>query len=378
MDVRITPADLAFMDEALRVAARIPSRPWPNPPVGAVVVADGRIVGRGAHLGKGTTHAEVVALAEAGPLARGATLYCTLEPCNHHGSTPPCTPHVIASGVRRVVIGVVDPNRRVRGGGVGSLRQAGLEVLLGVRGAEALDLIWPFAATQAFERPYVLLKTATSIDARFAPPVVPGRTPAPFYLTGLDARRDVQQLRRWCDVVLVGERTVRADNPRLDGRLLTENDACPAADPMPAYADTNLSLSGAWPDRAHWVFTSAERATTPPHGSELLVGCATRGQHLDAASIVTEFGRRGGRCLMVEGGPTLAASFLATGLVDRWVSYIAPVVQGDGVGWPPLPRIDTRLHPTACQRLGDDIRLIFDRLRFDERLRALTEPGSND
>ena len=356
------------MREALGLAARIPRRPWPNPPVGAVVVRDGHVVGRGAHHGAGTEHAEGIALREAGRLARGATLYCTLEPCNHHGRTPPCAPLVVRSGISRLVVAVTDPNPRVRGGGLSSVRDAGLVVESGVLAPEALDMIWPFAATRAFERPFVVLKTAVSLDGFLAPLPDTRRPGQPVYLTGVESRRDVHRLRRWCDVVAVGEQTMAGDRPRLDGRLLDPDEPCPADDPLPAYVDTDLSLRAAWP-RPFWVFAGVDAASSTRlpeiEGRRgTVVRCAVSRGHVSPASLVAEFGRRGGHVLMVEGGPTLAAAFLEAGVVDRWVSYVAPVVLGAGIGWPQgEPRWPGVL--TRVERIGQDEKRVFDRRSLD-------------
>jgi diaminohydroxyphosphoribosylaminopyrimidine deaminase/5-amino-6-(5-phosphoribosylamino)uracil reductase len=368
------------MTEALRLAAEIPLRPWPNPPVGAVLVRDGRIVGRGAHHGPGADHAEAAALREAGPLARGATLYCTLEPCNHHGRTPPCAPLVVASGVARVVAAIRDPNVRVAGGGLARIREAGVAVTLGVMADEALELVWPFASTRAFARPFVLLKTAVSLDGRFAP--TGGRRPAvePVYLTGLAARREVHAFRRWSDAVVVGEETMAADSPRLDGRLAADAGACPSLDPIPAYVDTDLSLGRGWP-RPFWVFAGASRADGQAREAierlgGTVVPCAERGGHVAPESLVAEFARLGGHCLLVEGGPRLAAAFLAAGLVDRWISYVAPVALGDGVAWPGFkPR--GMFHLTRTVAVGPDARLVFDREPFDAALAHLGGSGGD-
>ena len=188
--------DGRWMDEALALARGAASRTWPNPPVGAVVVRDGVVVGRGAHEGAGTPHAEPIALAEAGDRARGATLYVTLEPCNHQGRTPPCAPAVAASGVTRVVVAMRDPNPAVIGGGCRHLRDRGIRVDCGLRAAAALDLVWPFVTTDNFARPYVELKTAHSLDGWFAPDAVLRESDAPFYLTGEVARHDVHRRRR--------------------------------------------------------------------------------------------------------------------------------------------------------------------------------------
>lgn len=352
------------MQEAVRVASRLPGRPWPNPPVGALVVRDGAIVGRGAHLGPGKNHAEVVALREAGTAARGATLYSTLEPCNHQGRTPPCAPVVVGSGIARVVIGTRDPNPHVAGGGLDYLRAAGVAVDSGILEEETRELIRPFVATRAFERPFVLLKTASSIDGFLAPP--PGdRLPGqPAYLTGIEARRDVHRLRRWCDVVLVGEGTMSADRPQLDGRLADcADEDCPAMDPLPAYVDTDLSLGLGW-ERPHIIFAGRESPCAPDRAAisgQHVVRCAESGGHADPASLLHEFHRAGGHCLMVEGGPTLASSLLRAGVVDRWIVYVAPCALGSGVRW---PEADSRVgfELTRVERLGPDAKLVFDRI----------------
>jgi len=362
------------MAEALALAARIPRRPWPNPPVGAVVVRDGVVVGRGAHHGAGTEHAEIVALREAGDAARGATLYCTLEPCNHQGRMPPCAPAVVRAGIGRAVIAIADANPKVCGGGTQRLQEAGIDVRVGVMAAEALDLVWPFVATRAFERPFVLLKTATTIDGFFAPPSSARRPDEPFYLTGGESRRDVHRLRRWCDAVIVGERTMAEDRPQLDGRLAGEDAPCPAADPMPGYVDTDLSLVAGW-SRPHWVFVGASaRDSTEAAGTwRSIVRCDERDGHVDLASLLARFVECGGRVLMVEGGPTLAAAFLRAGLVDRWIAYTAPVVLGGGVRWPDFPT-DLQFHLTRAEQLGTDAKAVWDRLPFGATLRALAGP----
>ena len=377
------PEDLGFMAEALHVAARIPRRPWPNPPVGALVVRDGRVVGRGAHQGSGLAHAEVLALEEAGALAQGATLYCTLEPCNHSGRTPPCAPRVAGSGVRRLVVGVADPSPAVARGGLEIVASAGIEVTIGVLARDALDLIWPFAATRAFERPFVLLKTATSLDGRFGPGARPsGTRGVPIYLTGEKARRDVHRFRCWADVVLVGEGTLAADRPRLNGRLARDQDDCPAADPTPGYVDTDLSYAGTWPAERPLVFVGRSRADAAARerverrGATVVV-CDERDGRVAPESLLDQVFNGIGRAIMIEGGPTLATAFLQAGLVDRWVRYTAPLLLGDGPAWPVWsPRTDVqagqRFHLTRVEQIGKDVKAVFDRLPFDEVVRDLT------
>jgi len=387
------PGDLERMTEALRLAALVDRRPWPNPPVGAVVVRDGEVIGRGAHQGPGTPHAEVLALREAGARARGATLYCTLEPCNHQGRTPACTPAVVASGVARLVVAVRDPNPTVAGGGLERLLEAGLAVTLGVCADDALELVWPFVATGAFGRPFVCLKTATSLDGRFAPLARVER--GPVYLTSETARHEVHVLRRWSDVVLVGGGTFRADAPRLDTRMVTPEDACPACDPIPAVA-TSRGSDDFWPGN-HVVFVprlAAGRAEAgrqgPPlregnamgPGRSVVVECDECDGGIDPASILAQLAGLDAFTLLVEGGPRLAASFLEAGLVDRWVSYTAPVVLGSGPRWPdfaigkeavpdsissPRPEIESgtvSFTLTRVARCGPDVKAVWDRVSF--------------
>lgn len=382
MIVDPTPDDHRFMAEALQTASRVPRRPWPNPPVGALVVRSGRIVGRGAHHGPGEPHAEALALAAAGADAAGAVLYTTLEPCNHAGRMPPCAPLVASSGVSRVVVAVADPNPLVAGGGLERVHAAGINVTIGVLAEAALDLIWPFAATRAFARPYVLLKTATSLDGRFAPDALRRDVPpAPTYLTGERARRDVHRLRRWSDLVLVGEGTVIADRPQLNGRMAAGDD-CPAADPVPAWADTDLSLDEAWPGSAAYVFVGRERARAADCArvsaqGVTVVRCRERDGHIAPESLVEEAARCAGPVIMVEGGPTLAASFLQAGLVDRWVQYTAPVLLGNGPGWPAFVPPSSRssacgFELTRVERLGLDTKAVYDRVVFGDLLCELT------
>lgn len=366
--------DAAFMAEALRLAASVPVRPWPNPPVGAVVVRDGRIVGRGAHRGPGTPHAEIVALAEAGDQARGATLYVTLEPCNHTGRTPPCAPAVAASGITHVIVAMRDPNPLVKGGGCRFLREHGLEVRIGAGAAAALDLVWPFAVTDGFQRPFVELKSAVSLDGRFAPPAAARNVAAPVYLTGEPARRLVHERRRWSDAVVIGEGTARADRPRLDGRLADGRPGVPAAEPVAVCLDTDLSWSGGL-GRAPFLVVAGENARRSPNleavaaaGGEV-VFCREQDGRLDLRAALAALRARGLCALLFEGGPALSAALLAAGVVDRWRQFVAPVVLGDGVGWtaaPPPAAPGFTL--TRCEAVAGDAMLVHDRTPFAARL----------
>lgn len=369
------------MSAALALAQKVEKRTWPNPPVGAVVVRNGAIVGRGAHLGPGQLHAEPVALAEAGELARGGTLYVTLEPCNHTGRTPPCTRAILDSGVARVVIGVRDPNPTVAGGGACYLRERGMDVEIGVLPESCLELIWPFVATDNFTRVYVELKTATSLDGRFAPGPEMRKAGEPFYLTGEASRCDVHRRRRRVDLVLVGEGTVAMDQPRLDGRLAAGDHDVPQIDPMPGYVDTDLSWQGGFSRDSYLVFAgegsqgSKARLAVEKDGGEIIF-CREADGHVDPRSLLEMAATRDLLTVMVEGGPRLAGSMLFAGLVDRWVNYMAPVVLGRGVTWPndfggpTLP--DRGFSLTRLDQLEKDLLFIHDRKNFVATLARVT------
>ena len=371
--------DRCFMAEALALARGVPGRTWPNPPVGAVVVKEGRVVGRGAHLGPGLPHAEPLALAEAGAAARGATLYVTLEPCNHHGRTPPCAPAVAESGVRRVVVGMRDPNPAVIGGGCRHLRDRGVDVKCGVMAEECLELVWPFVSTGNFTRPYLELKTATSLDGRFAPAPQAGASPAPFYLTGEPARRDVHRRRRRVDLVLVGMGTVLADRPRLDGRLAAGAPDVPADEPLAGYVDTRLEYAGGLDRESYLVFAGvaargSANVKSIEAGGGQIVYCRENGGRVDLRSLLEQAVLRDILSVMVEGGPRLAASFLKEKLVDRWLAYQAPILLGAGAGWPEFKgaSLERAFSLTRTEQLGSDLLVVHDRKSFKDTLAQVT------
>ena len=369
------------MAEALDLARGALHRTWPNPPVGAVVVRGDEVVGRGAHQGAGTPHAEPVALAEAGDKARGGTLYVTLEPCNHQGRTPPCAPAVVASGVTRVVVAMRDPNPAVIGGGCRHLRDCGVKVACGLGAAEALEMVWPFVCTDNFARPYVELKTAHSLDGFFAPPAATRTSAEPVFLTGEAARHDVHKRRRRVDLVLVGEGTVAADRPRLDGRLAAGDRDVPQDEPLAGYVDTDLSWTAGF-DREQYVVFAGQSAAASPNLAAIaadggrVVFCREREGRVDPADLVTQCRQAGWLSVMVEGGPHLAASFLRAGVVDRWLRYQAPVILGAGVGWPagflPAGAPDRAFKLTATAALGPDLLTIHDRRSFRAVLERVT------
>ena len=298
-----TEAERRAMLRALEIA-RTPGVPLgPNPRVGCVLVAgDGTEVAEGFHRGAGTPHAEVVALAEAGPLARGTTAVVTLEPCNHTGRTGPCAQALRDAGVRRVVYAQPDPNP-VAAGGAATLRRAGVDVEAGLLEAEAraVNRAWTFAVDHG--RPFVTWKFATTLDGRSAAADGTSR-----WVSSRAARLDTHRLRGLCDVMLVGTNTVEVDDPELTVR--DEVDEPVAVQPLRAV----MGLRGLPEDRR--VFN--DRAET--------VRLHTR----DPLEALHELYALDRQHVFLEGGPTLAASFLAAGLVDEVVAYVAPMLLGAG------------------------------------------------
>jgi diaminohydroxyphosphoribosylaminopyrimidine deaminase/5-amino-6-(5-phosphoribosylamino)uracil reductase len=319
--------DTTAMSTAITGAATVRARTSPNPWVGAVLVSpDGALVATGATEPPGGRHAEIVALDAAGDAALGATLVCTLEPCSHHGRTPPCTDAIIAAGVARVVVGITDPDERVAGSGLDALRRAGITVDVGVSAAEVEAQLAPYLHHRRTARPYVVCKLAISADGGTAAPDGTSQ-----WITGEAARRDAHRLRAESDAILVGAGTVRADDPSLTVRHV-EGD-----DPL------RVVLGSAPPDaRVH--------------------PCLEWSGGLE--ELLDELGHRGIVQLMVEGGARVIGSFHAAGLVDRWVLYVAPALFAGADATPAIaaataPTIDDlwRGRFDSVERVGDDVRL---------------------
>jgi diaminohydroxyphosphoribosylaminopyrimidine deaminase / 5-amino-6-(5-phosphoribosylamino)uracil reductase len=316
-----------WMERALALARAWEGMTRPNPPVGAVVVRDGEAVGEGAHERAGEPHAEPNALARAGARARGADLYVTLEPCSTAGRTPPCTEAVIRAGIRRVVVGARDPNPKHDGRGLEQLRRAGIRVDELDPGGACRELIEPFAMSVLAGRPLVTLKMAATLDGKIA-----DRTGASKWITGPEAREEVQALRRRADGILVGVGTVAADDPSLwprpdGGRRPVRIIADPRGETPPAARV--LTDGGA--DRT-WIAVTAEappafRERAAAAGAEVIEveraagGCSLPG-------LLTELGRRGLMHVVCEGGGRMADALLRAGLMDRLVLYLAPSVLG--------------------------------------------------
>jgi diaminohydroxyphosphoribosylaminopyrimidine deaminase/5-amino-6-(5-phosphoribosylamino)uracil reductase len=351
---RIARDDRRHMRRALALARRGAGLVAPNPKVGAVVVRDGRIVGEGWHRRFGEPHAEPMALAAAGAAARGATLYVTLEPCNHHGKTPPCTDAILQAGIARVVYAVADPHP-VAAGGAARLAGAGVQVTAGVLAGEAAELNAPFLfAARGGTRPWVTIKLALSIDGGI---VDASRRRA--WLSGLRARRLVHRLRADADAVAVGITTAIADDP-----ALTVRDA-----PAPRVApwrvvfdrDARLPLDSTLVRTARQVPVVVVSAGRRPQAEEALrragVEVLVEPRLADALERLRGLGVRH---LLVEGGAGLASGLLQAGVVDRLIIFRAPVILGHGA----LPAFDAlpprsipdapRLRVVARRLLGDD------------------------
>jgi diaminohydroxyphosphoribosylaminopyrimidine deaminase/5-amino-6-(5-phosphoribosylamino)uracil reductase len=361
--------DGKFMKRAIELAVRAEGSVSPRPPVGAVVVRDARIVGEGWTKPRPGPHAETEALAQAGDAARGATVHVTLEPCSHTGDTAPCSDALIAAAVARVVVGATDPNPKVNGQGIAKLRAAGIEVMEAVESKACLALIEPFSKWVDSGTPFVTLKMAASLD---------GKTAAPdgtsMWITGDAARADVHELRRRADAVIVGSMTVLRDDPLLTCRLegvdvhaqplrviIDGSGRTPEISRVfnrdaPTLVITNEDLADAHVER--WRAAGAEVARVPAGESGV-----------DVRAALGALGERGICHVLVEGGPTIAASFIASGLVDRFVLYLAPILIGGDA--PGLLNDGVKTLTDAWSLQIEDVRSVGDDLRIDARLKLL-------
>jgi len=362
--------DHAMMAHALRLAARGRYTADPNPRVGCVLVRDARIVGEGWHERTGGPHAEAVALGQAGALARGATAYVTLEPCSHHGRTPPCADALIGAGVSRVVIASRDPNPRVAGQGVQRLHEAGIEIRDNVLRRPADELNAGFISRMVHGRPRVTVKIAASLDGRTA--LAGGDSK---WISGEAARADVQKLRAASSAILTGVGTVLADDPSLNVRVRGIGDV---VQPARVVVDSSLRMSVdarllALPgDVVVFAADAADhrRGALQARGAsvETLPGA---GQRVDLVAAMRRLGALEYNTVLVEAGPTLNGALLAAGLVDEVVVYQAAHILGDsarGMFAMPGPgsmadRIVFRLDDV--RRVGADIRLTYTYVRPD-------------
>ena len=354
------------MTMALCLAAKGQGKTSPNPMVGALVVAKEHIVGRGYHHGPGQPHAEILALRRAGHRAKGATLFVTLEPCSHHNKrTPPCVPAVIESGVRRVVMAMVDPNPSVKGRGLTQLRRAGLIVTVGVARQEAEYLNRTYLHWVKTGRPYVILKAGMTLDGKIATARGESR-----WITGAKARQEVHQLRRTVDAIMVGSGTVIKDNPSLTARVSENPLKLAARQPLRVVADSRLRVPpSAKVLSKHARTLIATTANVPrakvrlieQRGAKVMMLPAVRGR-LVLRTLFALLGKTGVTSVLIEGGSTLNAAALRSRLVNHVVLYMAPTLMGGqdaraviGDRSPGRLAQSMKLRNVSVRRLGDDV-----------------------
>lgn len=337
------------MLRAIRLARR--GWPAPNPRVGCVIVRDGEIVGEGWHPYAGGPHAEAMALAQAGPRATGADVYVTLEPCNHHGRTPPCSRALIDAGVARVVVANRDPNPKVAGGGGEALQSAGIAVEFGDGAAQAAAINRHWLKAVERGRPFVVLKAAMSLDGRIALPNGESK-----WITSEASRRVGHRLRAEMGAVVVGRRTVELDAPLLTARIpgVRRQPLAVVLDPQRRLSGLETCLND--PDRAVWVVGEERANAADPR--QLPVPLIDG--RLDLGVLLQLLYERGVTGVLVEGGARTASAFLATGLVDELDLFVAPILLGDGPSWLEGLQVESlaaapRLANLKARKVGPDL-----------------------
>jgi len=321
--------DRRFMAAAMRLGAGALGSTWPNPAVGAIVVKDGSAVGRGRTHSGGRPHGEALALGMAGDAARGATMYVSLEPCSHHGKTPPCADAIIAAGVAKVVCTMPDPDPRVAGRGLARLRAAGIDVATGVLAGEAKRMQAGHLRRVASDRPHVLLKLAVSADD-----AIGRRGEAQAQVTGAIARRHAQALRSRFDAILVGRGTIETDDPSLTCRLPGLSHRSPvrvAIDTHGRLASTRKVFSDHTPT---WVFVGDGKANEKVHSAEDRVrtfAASRRAEGLDLAACLRRLAQEGITRLLAEGGAQVARNLLEADLVDEVMLFRSPEKLGGDI-----------------------------------------------
>ncbi|MCK4840225.1 MAG: bifunctional diaminohydroxyphosphoribosylaminopyrimidine deaminase/5-amino-6-(5-phosphoribosylamino)uracil reductase RibD [Desulfobulbaceae bacterium] len=355
--------DFGFMRLAIQEARKGLGKTSPNPCVGAVVVKNGRLIAKGYHRQAGMPHAEVNALAMAGRDAEGATIYVTLEPCNHTGRTPPCTEKILAAGISRVVVGMNDPNPLVNGSGNDYLSSRGVSVAAGLLSDECRQLNRPFIKHVTTGLPWVIMKAGLSVDGRIATGTGHSR-----WVTCEESRRHVHRLRNQVDAILIGSGTALADDPSLTSRLVGR----PGRDPLRVVLDSSLQIS----TKARmlqlesmastWIFCgpgadSIRRSQLVEAGAVVKEVDIDPGGGLDLVAVLEELGRADINSLLVEGGGKVHAAFLAQDLYDQADLFIAPIFIGaEGipvVGALGLDKIDEgkRFQMVKTRRFGSDV-----------------------
>lgn len=355
--------DEIFMKKVLRLARRGLGSTSPNPVVGALVVKNGQIISSGYHRKAGAPHAEIEALSMAGERAKGSTLFVNLEPCNHYGRTPPCTKAILESGIKRVVVGIADPNPNVTGGGCKFLRSKGVEVKYGVLEEECTRLNEVYIKYVKKGKPFVILKGALTLDGWIATKIGNSK-----WITNEKSRKFVHSLRKKVDAIMVGVETIIADNPLLSP-YLTRNSA---PDPVRVIADTNLRV----PLESR-VFNSGTSALTViASGSNVsrtkrkrveglgarVINCQMRDGRIDLADLLDKLAEMSIGSVLVEGGGTIFGSIIREGLVDKFYIFLAPKILGgnNGIPFTRGPGCDTikdclSLKVLMVRRFDDDI-----------------------
>lgn len=357
----IATIDAQYMGRCLELATRAKGCTAPNPLVGCVIVAEGRVIGEGFHPKAGEPHAEVFALRSVAegdrPLLSKATLYVNLEPCNHYGRTPPCTEAIIAAGIPRVVVGMIDPNPQVAGAGVERLRSAGIEVRVGVREAECQRLNEAFVHRVRYRRPFGILKYAMTLDGKIASSA--GHS---LWVSGEAARAMVHQLRSECDAIIVGGNTVRLDNPLLTSRH--------ERNPLRVVMSRALDLP---PNALLWETSTAPTlvvtSASPQH--PLIPHLQARGvevvhlEPLTPTTVMAQLYQREIMTVLWECGGSLAAAAIAEGMVQKVWAFIAPKIIGGSTAPAPVADLGlTKMNEALClenvswQTVGEDILVV--------------------
>ena len=354
-------SDTRFMALALSLGRRGQGRTWPNPAVGCVIVKDGRVLGRGWTKPGGRPHAETEALAQAGDTARGACAYVTLEPCAHHGETPPCSEALIAAGIARVVVAVEDSDPRVSGQGIAMLQAAGIEVVTGIRASAANADHAGFFSRITQDRPMLTLKLATSFDGRIAT-----GTGESQWITGPAARRAVHGMRARHDAVMVGGGTARKDDPSLSVRDLgiTHQPARVVVSrrlDLPLMSQLAQSAKDVPLILCHGADADPTLMRTWSDIGATLLTCATKAGQLDASDVMRQLAGHGLTRVFCEGGGALAASLIEADLVDQLVGFTAGLVIGaeglPGIGAMGLSKLDgaPRYQLLSSDAIGPDV-----------------------
>ncbi len=339
-----------FMQRAIDLARQGEGRTAPNPPVGAVIVNSGSVVGEGFHPQAGEPHAEIFALRQAGAKARGAEIYVTLEPCSHHGKTPPCVDALIAAGVKSVYIGMIDPNPLVAGRGIEKLEQAGIKVQIGILAAECCRLIAPFKLHITTGRPFTIYKAAMTLDGNTATSRGDSQ-----WVSGAESRLQVHQLRDRVEAIMVGVGTVLHDDPLLNTRLADGR----GRDPLRVVVDSQLRTP---PDCRMLKQQSTAKtliatistdqgkiSVLRSTGAEVVI-LPAEAERVSLAALWQELGRRNVQRLLLEGGAELAGAALTEGLIDRLMLFVAPKILG---GSSPFGLFSG----TGCARMMEAIKL---------------------